>query len=86
MDDTTWTSLDAPALAAHIVDTHHRYLHEELPLVDALAARVLSVHGDRHPELAEVRRFVAAIRADMGPHLMKEGAGPVPGHRRPGER
>ena len=70
--DTTWTSLDAPALAAHIIDTHHRYLHEELPLVDALAAKVLSVHGDRHPELAEVRRFVAAIRADMEPHLMKE--------------
>ena len=70
--DTTWTSLDAPALAAHIIDTHHRYLHEELPLVDALAAKVLSVHGDRHPELAEVRRFVAAIRADMEPHLMTE--------------
>ena len=70
--DTTWTSLDAPALAAHIIDTHHRYLHEELPLVDALAAKVLSVHGDRHPELAKARRFVAAIRADMEPHLMKE--------------
>jgi regulator of cell morphogenesis and NO signaling len=70
--DTTWTSLDAPALATHVVDTHHRYLHEELPLVDALAAKVLSVHGDRHPELAEVRRLVAAIRADLEPHLMKE--------------
>jgi regulator of cell morphogenesis and NO signaling len=70
--DTTWTSLDPPALAAHILDTHHRYLHEELPLLDALSAKVVSVHGDRHPELSDVRRLVAAVRADLEPHLMKE--------------
>ena len=70
--DTTWTSLDAPVLAAHIVDTHHRYLHEELPLLDALAAKVLSVHGDRHAELADVQRLVAEVRADLEPHLIKE--------------
>jgi regulator of cell morphogenesis and NO signaling len=70
--DTTWTALDAVSLAAHIVATHHRYLHEELPLLEALANKVLSVHGERHPELAEVRRLVAAVRADLEPHLMKE--------------
>jgi regulator of cell morphogenesis and NO signaling len=70
--DATWTSLDAPALAAHIVDTHHRYLHEELPLLDALAAKVQSAHGGRHRELTEVRRIVAAVRAELEPHLMKE--------------
>lgn len=68
----TWTVLDAPALAEHIVATHHRYLHEELPLLDVLAEKVLGVHGSRHPELAEVRRLVAAVRADLEPHLMKE--------------
>ncbi len=71
-DDRGWTSLDAPALADHIVATHHEYLHAELPLLDALADRVLTVHGDRHPELAEVCRLVAAVRADLEPHLMKE--------------
>lgn len=70
--DTAWTLLDAPALAEHIVATHHRYLHEELPLLDVLAEKVLGVHGSRHPELAEVRRLVAAVRADLEPHLMKE--------------
>jgi regulator of cell morphogenesis and NO signaling len=70
--DTDWATLDAPALAAAIVDTHHRYLHEELPLLDALAAKVASVHGERHPELADVQRLVSEIRADLEPHLMKE--------------
>jgi regulator of cell morphogenesis and NO signaling len=70
--DRTWTELDAPALAEHIVATHHRYLHEELPLLDALAAKVLSVHGRNHPELVRVRALVAAVKADLEPHLHKE--------------
>jgi regulator of cell morphogenesis and NO signaling len=70
--DIGWTTLAAPALAEHIVETHHRYLHEELPLLDALAAKVRAAHGERHPELAEVHRLVAALRADLEPHLLKE--------------
>jgi regulator of cell morphogenesis and NO signaling len=70
--DTSWAALEPGALADHIVATHHRYLHEELPSLDALAAKVLSVHGDRHPELQRVRALVEAIRADLEPHLLKE--------------
>jgi regulator of cell morphogenesis and NO signaling len=70
--DTTWTTLDAPALADHIVATHHRYLHEELPLLDELAAKVLAAHGANHPELHDVRRLVAEVVADLQPHLAKE--------------
>lgn len=64
--------LDPPALVDHIVDTHHAYLHEELPLVDALATKVRDVHRTRHPELDEVARLVHEIRADLEPHLAKE--------------
>ena len=34
--------------------------------------KVLAVHGERHPELDEVRQLVAALRADLEPHLLKE--------------
>jgi regulator of cell morphogenesis and NO signaling len=70
--DVNWTALDPPALAAHIVDTHHAYLHTELPQVHALAGKVLAVHGDRHPELVEVTRLVTELCADLEPHLLKE--------------
>jgi regulator of cell morphogenesis and NO signaling len=70
--DQGWQQLDAPALADDIVATHHRYLHQELPRLDALSEKVLTVHGCRHPELNDVRRLVAEIRADLEPHLMKE--------------
>lgn len=33
--DRSWTELEPPALADHIVETHHQYLHDELPLLDA---------------------------------------------------
>lgn len=70
--DATWTGLDPVELADHIVATHHAYLREELPLLEALAAKVRDVHGERHPELAEVARLVSEVRADLEPHLDAE--------------
>jgi regulator of cell morphogenesis and NO signaling len=70
--DRSWTALEVPALVDHIVVTHHRYLDEELPLLDALAAKVLSVHGDRHPELSDIRALVDALRIELESHLREE--------------
>jgi regulator of cell morphogenesis and NO signaling len=67
-----WATLAPPALTEHLVSTHHAYLHEELPLLVALADKVATVHGERHPELAEVRRLVHEVAADLEPHLRKE--------------
>ena len=50
-----WVSLDLAELTLHLEATHHAYLHRELPRLAALADKVVGVHGDRHPELAEVR-------------------------------
>src|SRR5262249_18575262 len=70
--DNAWTSLGPRELAAHIVEVHHAFLKRELPAVEALAAKVLAAHGERHPELAEIHRLVTALRADLEPHLLKE--------------
>lgn len=73
--DTTDADIDGLGpvpLVDHILATHHAYLHEELPLLVALADKVRDVHGARHPELVDVARLVAAIRSDLEPHLAKE--------------
>ena len=70
--DRSWNGMEPAALVDHIVATHHRYLEAELPLLDALAAKVRAVHGERHPELAEVESLVEAIRAALEPHLRLE--------------
>lgn len=67
-----WALLDAVDLVVHIDTVHHRYLWDEMPRLTELAAKVASVHGDRHPELHEVVRLYEALRADLEPHLVKE--------------
>jgi len=59
-------------LIAHLVGTHHEYLHSELPDLERLAQRVLDEHGGRHPELHDVNVLVRAVRDDLEPHLLKE--------------
>lgn len=67
-----WAGLDPAALCDHIEAVHHRFLHEELPALGGLADKVEAAHRERHPELVEVRALVAALRADLEPHLAKE--------------
>jgi regulator of cell morphogenesis and NO signaling len=67
-----WASLGPVELIDHIEATHHRYLREQLPRIAALADKIVTVHGDRHPELAEVQRLFGQLRADIEPHLARE--------------
>jgi regulator of cell morphogenesis and NO signaling len=67
-----WVGMSAAELVSHIVATHHTYLRAELPRLGALAAKVADVHGERHPELHDVRRTFEALRADLIPHMVKE--------------
>lgn len=67
-----WSSMQVDELVEHLVSTHHRYLWDELPRLQALVDKVLGVHGDRHPELVDIARCFSLIRADIEPHLTKE--------------
>lgn len=67
-----WPQLRLVDLADHIEDAHHRYLHLELPSLIALSSKVLSVHGERHPELNDVDDLVSTLRDEFVPHLAKE--------------
>lgn len=67
-----WTDLGVAALVDHIESTHHAYLDDALPRLDALATKVADAHGARHPELHQVGRLVAELRAELEPHLREE--------------
>ena len=60
------------ALAHDIVDTHHAYMWEEMPRLQALVNKVDDVHGDRHPELARVRAAFTEAVAALDPHMTTE--------------
>ncbi len=67
-----WVSMGPAELVDHLEATHHAYLHSELTRLDALAEKVASVHGERHPELLEVLADFRDLRDDLEPHLLKE--------------
>ena len=46
-----WSAMDLTDLVDHLESTHHRYLGDELPRLSALVAKIVSLHGDRRPEL-----------------------------------
>jgi len=65
-------AMDLAELADHIEQTHHAWLREELPRLEALTSRVASVHGDEDPRLVEVRETLHAMSAELTAHMAKE--------------
>ncbi len=65
-------SKERAALAHDIVDTHHAYMWEEMPRLQALVAKVHQVHGDGHPELAQVHELFTTAVTALDPHMTKE--------------
>jgi len=59
-------------LAEFIVQTHHRYLRENLPLLREFTVKIAKVHGERHPELKVVEKQVELLAGDMLEHMAKE--------------
>jgi len=67
-----WSTMAPAALVDHLESTHHRYLWDEMPRLSALIAKVVSVHGERHPELHTIATCYEEIRGDLEPHMSKE--------------
>jgi regulator of cell morphogenesis and NO signaling len=67
-----WADMGPAELTDHIVATHHRYLWDELPRLEALAGKVAGAHLPRHPELGEVQVLVTELRTDLEQHMAKE--------------
>jgi regulator of cell morphogenesis and NO signaling len=67
-----WNAESLSSMAQNIVSIYHVYTREELETLAPIADKVLSVHGDRRPELAEVVALLRDLTADMLPHMLKE--------------
>jgi regulator of cell morphogenesis and NO signaling len=59
-------------LIDHLVTTHHAYLYRELPRLAELAGRVVDAHGNRHPELRELRDIFKSLKDELRFHMLKE--------------
>ena len=66
------TSKDRADLAHDIVDTHHAYMWEEMPRLQALVDKVHRAHGENHLELSRVNALFTQAVLALDPHMTKE--------------
>ncbi len=69
IDFTSWP-LDL--LADYVEKTHHRYVEEKTPVIQAFLDKLCKVHGGRHPELFQIKALFDESAKELGAHLKKE--------------
>lgn len=60
------------ALIAHIVERHHTYVRQSLPLITEHLEKVVAAHGTRHPELGFIQSEFSKMADELSQHLLKE--------------
>jgi regulator of cell morphogenesis and NO signaling len=73
-DDRDWRIAPLAHLTRYIVDEHHAFTRAEIKRLESLLAKVISVHGMCHPELARVQSIFGGLNQELTMHMMKEEA------------
>jgi regulator of cell morphogenesis and NO signaling len=59
-------------LIDHIVNVHHAFVRDALPRIADHLAKLVAVHGERHPELSRVMATYETVSDELMQHMMKE--------------
>jgi len=68
-----WDTEPLDKLIDHIIETFHKPLSEELPRLNAMASKVLTVHGEKLPEvIPEIHSVFVELQSELENHMAKE--------------
>lgn len=59
-------------LINYIEKKHHRYIRAQLPMLQEYLEKICKVHGQRHPELFEIRDLFVHSEMEFMVHMQKE--------------
>jgi|SRR5688572_2589852 len=62
----------ASELIDYIISTHHIFTIQEIERLTPLMEKVLTKHGDQHPELFKLQTIFHALADSLIPHMRKE--------------
>ena len=62
----------AGRLIDRIVSRHHAYVRAQVPVISSYLAKLLTKHGERHPELGSVRAIFRDVADELTRHLKRE--------------
>ncbi len=63
---------DLTFLIDHIINTHHSYVKESLPILSQYAIKVAEVHGHHYEKVVEVNMLFHEVANELMTHLQKE--------------
>lgn len=59
-------------LIDYIIDIHHKYVKDNIPVIRNYAQKVAGHHGKAHPELSELEKQIGPFLKDLSTHMLKE--------------
>lgn len=59
-------------LTDYIINIHHKYVKENIPILTEFTNKIAKVHGDSHPELFKIEEYFNDASEELQHHLMKE--------------
>lgn len=71
-DNIDYASWPIDLLADYIEKKHHRYVVEKTAEIKPYLDKLCKVHGDRHPELFEIKEHFNASADELAMHMKKE--------------
>jgi regulator of cell morphogenesis and NO signaling len=72
IDSARVSSWSPDFLADFIVNEHHAYVRESMPLLREFAFKVARVHGEANPEVIQIAEIFDGLAAEMEEHMRKE--------------
>lgn len=69
---SNFNSWELDFLTDHIINVHHSYVEENIPLLLQYSAKVTTVHGHHAPELNEINDLVSEVAGELSAHMKKE--------------
>ena len=71
-DAANWGGASTHELIGEIVGRHHSYARSETPRLLTMLEKVVSRHGQAHPELASIQNLFGALTEELSAHMLKE--------------
>lgn len=71
-EEVHFTEFGLTDLINHITTTHHSYVENSIPPLKAYLQKLVQVHGERHPELEQIKEQFFQAADALTTHMKKE--------------
>ncbi|MFV0529952.1 MAG: iron-sulfur cluster repair di-iron protein [Flavobacteriales bacterium] len=71
-EDVDYKSWALDDLINHIVQKHHQYVRESIPVIIQYSDKVAKVHGKSHPEVIKINKLFHEVAKELTSHMQKE--------------